>query len=184
MKKILTALFLLFLPILAIATAWQIVPQESSLTFTATQNNSPVSGQFKSFTGEINFDPNQLNSSSINIVVDMGSVTTSYKEVADTLKTPDWFDVKSFPKATFKASQFTKTADKTYQATGNLTIRDKSIPITLSFVLDKYTSTKAHVTGSTTLKRTAFAIGKGDWAKTDDVKDDVKVNFILSASKK
>ena len=184
MIRILTTLFLIFIPILANATAWQIEPKDSSLTFTATQNNSPVTGQFKSFTGDINFDPNQLSTSNVNIVIDTGSVTASYKEVGDTLKTPDWFDVKLFPQAVFKATQFKKIDDKTYQASGNLTIRDKTIPTTLSFVLDEYTPTKAHVTGTATLQRLAFGIGKGDWAKTDDVKDDVKINFILSASKK
>lgn len=183
LQIILTAFFS-FMPILAGATTWQIVPKDSSLTFTATQNNAPVSGQFKTFTGEINFDPAKLDSSSVNIVVDVGSVTASYKDVADTLKTPDWFDTKVFPKAVFKASQFTKTGDKNYQAAGNLTIRDKTVPVTLTFTLDEYSPTNAHAAGSTTLKRSAFGVGRGDWASTDTVKDDVQVNFILSVVKK
>lgn len=166
------------------ATAhWEIVPKNSSIIFTATQNGSPVSGQFKIFTGDINFDPTALSASNIQINVDITSVSTSYKDIENTLKTPEWFDAKLFPQAIFKASNFTKTGTNTYQANGTLTIRDKSIPVILNFTLDEYTQTKAHATGSTILKRTDFGIGRGEWLKTDDIKDNVKVDFTLSAKK-
>lgn len=162
---------------------WEIVPNESSITFTATQNNSPVAGQFKDFNGNINFDPTQLTASSIEISVDMASVSTSYKDIANTLKTSDWFDIKFFPKAIFKATHFTKTGDNTYLANGTLTIRDKTVPTVLNFTLEEYTQTKARATGSTLLKRTVFGIGQGEWFKTNEIKDDVKVDFTISAKK-
>lgn len=177
----------LFIPIITHAAStphWDIVPKDSSIIFTATQNGSPVAGQFKNFTGDIDFDPAVLGSSNIQITVEMTSLSTSYKEVETTLKTPEWFNTKLFPKAIFKASQFKKTGNNTYQADGTLTIRDKTIPIVLNFTLDEYTQTKAHATGGTVLKRTAFGIGTGEWSKTDEVKDDVKVDFTLSAVKK
>lgn len=175
----------LCLPLLGIGapSAWRIEPEKSNITFTATQNNAPVTGQFKSFTGSIQFDPEQLNTSHIEITVDLASVTTSYPQVADTLKTSDWFDVKLFPNAIFKASTFTKTADNTYQANGTLTLRDKTLPVTLNFKLETYSKTNATAKGSTTLKRTQFGVGKGDWAKTDEIKDDVQVNFTLTTVK-
>ncbi len=165
----------------AAAPAWKIEPAASNIKFTATQNGSPVSGEFKSFTGDINFDPSDLATSHVSIDVDLGSVSTSYGEVADTLKTPDWFNVKVFPKAVFKADHFTKTGDKTYTADGTLTIRDKSQSVTLTFTLQDYSKTKALANGSTTIKRTAFGVGQGDWAKTDAVKDEVKIDFTVSA---
>lgn len=174
----------LFIPIMSHAAPspqWDIVSKDSSIMFTATQNGSPVAGQFKNFTGDINFDPALLHSSHIEITVDMTSLSTPYKEVQTTLKTPEWFNTKLFPKAIFKANQFTKTGNNTYQANGTLTIRDKTVPITLHFTLDEYTETKAHATGGTMLKRTAFGVGTGEWSKTDEVKDDVEVNFVLSA---
>jgi polyisoprenoid-binding protein YceI len=182
----LCALMVLLMPAVGMAAspAWQIVPNESTITFTATQNNAPVSGEFKSFTGEINFDPAQLDTNNVRIAVDMESVTTSYAPVADTLKTAAWFDVKLFPQAVFKANHFTKTGDKTYQANGTLTIRDKTVPVVLNFVQQNYTKTKARVTGSTLLKRTQFGIGQGEWAKTNEVKDEVQVNFALTAVRK
>jgi len=176
---------LLWVPILSFASPpiWKIVSKDSNITFTAIQNNAPVSGQFKTFNGTIQFDPNDLKRSNVKIVVDLNSVTTAYKEVGDTLKTSSWFDVKLFPNATFSANQFEKIGTNTYQAKGTLNLRDKSLPVILTFILDEYDTTKAHVKGFTTLSRTAFGVGQGDWAKTSEIKDDVKVDFVVSGVK-
>src|SRR5271155_3612871 len=96
-KKLLFVLLLLPVFANAAAPSWKIVPNQSSITFTATQNDAPVTGSFKAFSGEINFAPDQLKASNVQIVVDMGSATASYGQVTDTLKTPDWFNVKVFP---------------------------------------------------------------------------------------
>lgn len=177
---------ILLVPIIAKAEvpAWQILPNESSITFTGIQNNSPVSGKFKKFTGEIAFDPAQLSASKVRIVIDMNSVSTSYSDFTSTLLTPDWFDVKLFPQAVFEASHFTKSAENTYEAKGTLTIRDKTVPVTLTFLVEKLSETKGRVKGSTTLKRLVFGIGQGEWESTDEVKDEVKVTFTLTAIKK
>jgi len=183
-KCIFTLLVLLPVMCIAAVPAWEIVPNESSLTFTATQNDAPVTGQFKTFTGEINFDPNQLSGNNIKIIVDVSSITDPYNQLSDTLKAPEWFNVKLFPQAVFKSNDFVKTGDKTYQSRGTLTIRDKTLPVTLTFTQEEYTQTKARIKGNTTIKRTAFGVGQGEWADTKAAKDDVQINFTVSAVKK
>lgn len=181
MKRILVLLVLSLFPLFAYATVWKIVPVESSLTFTAIQNNAPVSGKFSIFSGDIDFDPAKLDKSSVNIVVNMASVLTSYAEVGDALKSDVWFDVKLFPQAVFKASRFIKTKENTYEAQGNLTIRDKTIPVTLLFTIKDYSAKHAKVEGATVLKRRDFGVGSGEWESTDTVKDDVDVKFVINA---
>jgi polyisoprenoid-binding protein YceI len=185
LKKWLFTLLVL-LPVISIAAvpSWKIVPAESSLTFTAIQNGAPVTGTFKNFTGEINFDPAQLGESNVKIIVDMGSISDAYNQLSDTLKAPDWFNIKLFPQAVFQSSGFVKTGDKTFEAKGNLTIRDKTLPVTLVFTQEEYTPTKARMKGSTTIKRTEFGVGQGDWADTKTVKNDVKVDFVVTGVKK
>lgn len=177
---------LLFLPLISTAAtpAWEIVPDKSSLTFIATQNNAPVNGKFKVFSGDINFDPNQLNTSNATVYVDMNSVESTYEQMVQYLKTSEWFDVKDFPEATFKTTSFTKTGNDTYQVNGIMTIRGKSKPVTFSVKLGKYSATTAEATGVATIKRSDFDIGQGEWASTDQIKDEVTVNFALSAAKK
>jgi len=184
-KHKITFALLLMLPLLgeAAVPSWQILPKESQITFTATQNNSPVTGKFTSFNGDIVADPNQLDASHVRIVVDLASVSTSYSDVGDTLKTSDWFDVKMFPQAVFQASHFKKTGNNSYEADGTLTIRNKTLPVVLNFTQEEYSDQKAKIKGSTKLKRTGFGVGQGDWAKTDTVGDDVQVNFEVTAVK-
>jgi polyisoprenoid-binding protein YceI len=187
MKRILTGIIVLsaFSAAHAAPSSWEINPAESSITFTATQNNSPVSGKFKDFKADISADTNQLSSSHIHIVVNTNSVSTSYAMIGDALKTSDWLDTKKFPEAVFDADAFTQTGKNTYQAKGTLTLRGKTLPIVLNFEADTSTTKdKAVVKGSTLLKRTAFGVGQGDWSKTTEIKDDVTINFVITASKK
>ena len=163
---------------------WDMIPEQSQLTFVATQNGSPLNGKFNSFTANLNVDPNDLEHSSIDIIIDINSASLSYNEIKKTLLASDWFNVKMFPKAEFKATQFKKTGDNAYQALGTLTIRDKSLPVTLSFTSTFPDEKTGVVMGSTVLKRTAFGVGQGEWSSVDQVKDDVTVNFKVTATKK
>jgi polyisoprenoid-binding protein YceI len=168
----------------AAVPTWQIVPDKSSLTFTATQNGAPTTGTFKTFSGDISFDPTQLSASHIKVIVDLASVSDAYNTLADTLKTAPWFNTAAFPKATFVSSSITKTGDKTFSAQGNLTLRDKTMPITLNFTQEEYSPTKAVMKGTTTVKRTQFGVGQGEWADTKAVKDEVTVDFTVTATAK
>ncbi len=176
--------FLFLFPLFSFAAVpdWKILPADSTLTFTATQNGSPASGKFTQFSGDIHFDPADLKASHIRIIVNMASVTTDYADIAKTLKTADWFNIAAFPQAVFTASDFTKTGDKTYQAKGTLTIRDKTVPTVLQFTLEEFSQTKARVKGSVTLKRLSFGVGQGEWQKTDNIKDEVQVQFEVNAA--
>jgi polyisoprenoid-binding protein YceI len=185
-KKWIITLLASLIPIVSFAEvpSWQVIPTESKLSFTAIQNDAPVTGEFKTFTGKILVDPQNYKNSSIDIIVDINSLTSSYSDVTKTLITPEWFNAKLFPKAEFKATDFEKTGDKTYQAKGTLTIRDKSAPVTLTFTADQPSPDKGVVKGSTVIKRTAFGVGQGEWADTKTIKDNVKVDFIVTAVKK
>lgn len=162
---------------------WKIVPAHSSLAFIATQNGAPVKGEFKKFTGEIHFDLNQLKDSKVKITVDMSSLATSYEDLTVTLKTPDWFNQAAYPQAVFESTEISKVADKQYQAKGNLTIRNKTLPVTLNFTVTQPTQSNIMATGYTTLKRTVFGVGQGEWSSVNEVKDDVRVDFVVNATK-
>lgn len=165
-------------------TKWQIVSNESEVSFTAIQNDAPVSGKFTRFNGDINFDPEQLATSQVFVSIDTGSVSTSYQQIADTLKTEDWLNTNLFPKATFQSNKITQVGNNNYQAEGTLTIRDKSLPVKINFQLDNNSQNKSQAKGKATIKRNSFGVGQGEWSSTDEVKDDVTVNFNLSLEAK
>ncbi|MGQ3888079.1 YceI family protein [Legionella sp. CNM-1927-20] len=162
---------------------WEILPDQSSITFTAIQNNAPVSGQFKRFDGEIIADAEQYASSRININIDIASLSASYRDLITMLLSADWLDVKKFPIANFKATHFNKINKNTYTADGLLTIRNRTLPTTLTFTADKNNRDYTVVEGNTTIKRTLFGIGQGDWSDVSTVKDEVQINFRVVAQK-
>ncbi|WP_419420298.1 YceI family protein [Legionella sp. D16C41] len=163
--------------------SWKILPNQSNITFTAIQNHAPVSGQFKRFNGKIIADTEHYQASEIEINIDIASLTASYRDLVSMLLSAEWFDVKKYPTATFKANNFKKINENTYLATGELTIRDKTSPLTLTFTLEKNTQGYAIVQGYTTIKRTFFGVGQGSWAETDTINDEVKITFKIAAQK-
>jgi polyisoprenoid-binding protein YceI len=163
---------------------WEIIPDESSIRFTGTQNNSPVTGEFKSFSGTIFADPSKYQNSRVQIIVQMNSLAVNYSELASMLANSEWFNIKKFPIAEFKASKFSKIDEKTYQAMGEFIIKNKSVPTTVTFTATK--SPKNHITveGNTPIKRSAFNVGEGEWASTDVIKDEVTIHFKIVAKPK
>jgi polyisoprenoid-binding protein YceI len=167
MKKLIAFLAIFLLPTFCFAAkAWKIDSDKSALTFTAIQNNAPVTASFNVFSGKIHFNPQQLNRSQVDVVVDIHSLSS-----------------KQFPKATFKTTSISLIKDKQYKAEGNLQIRDKTLPVTVYFTLSAYSDNTAIFVGHVSLKRLLFGVGQGEWGKTDQVKDDVDVHFNVTAAK-
>lgn len=165
------------------APQWQIIREGSTISFTGTQNNAPVTAEFTSFDAKIYFDENNLKDSHVNLTVDMNSIKGSFVELTSMLKTSDWFDTSTYPTATFTSTTFTHQEGNQYQVSGELAVRDKKAPITLLIRVDQNTPTALLVKGETDIKRTMFGVGQGDWSDTKEVKDDVKVNFNLHLKK-
>ncbi|MBS0288874.1 MAG: YceI family protein [Proteobacteria bacterium] len=172
-------LFLMNCSVKAEVPKWQVVPDKSSIKFFATQNNAPVGGQFKKFTGEIAFDPKQLKDSHIKLMVDMNSVSSGFQELTDMLKTMSWFDTTKFSQAKFESQNINQKDPGTLEVKGTLTLKDKAEPIIAEVVLDESTVDHIRLHGQTILKRSAFGVGLGEWSATSEVKDEVTVKFIL-----
>ena len=177
MKKIITLLFAItFATSANAANAWKIIPQKSKIEFRAIQGKSDVSGSFTKFDGEIFFDPQQLNTSKINITINTTSIKTSFSAALEKLRESSWLAINAFPQANFKSEKFSAIDGKKYfRSEGILTIKEKSAPVILDFVLNEYSQTTAHISGKATIKRSTFGIGDADPKKADDVLDEVIV---------
>ncbi|MCA9548268.1 MAG: YceI family protein [Myxococcales bacterium] len=90
---------------------------------------APSYGQFVKVGGSLQVDGEELKALAIEI--DTASIFSANKKRDDHLKGPDFFDVKQFPKATFKATKIEKAGDKAFKVTGDMTIKGKTQSITL-----------------------------------------------------
>jgi polyisoprenoid-binding protein YceI len=151
-------------------------PQQSRLEFTGNQAGADFKGVFHQFTATVEFAPDALASSRIDVQIDLNSVDTKDKDRDATIRGKDMFDVAHQPTAHYVTKSITKTAAG-YSAQGSLTLHGvtKEVPIEFQF----QDAAQPKLTGSAKLNRLDFGVGQGDWKSTEWVADAVKVNFSL-----
>lgn len=162
--------------------AWT-VAKGSTLGFTATWSGEALQGSFTRWSADILFSPDALDRSKLTVSIDMASARTGDEQRDASLPGDDFFATAAHPKATFSATKFRKTGEGRYVADGTLDLRGVSKPLSLPFSL-KIDGDTATARGVTTLDRTAFGVGQGEWAATDQIAAKVKVSFALTAKRK
>jgi polyisoprenoid-binding protein YceI len=185
MRALLIAVSTLFVSFAAYADvpAYKLVKEESSLKFIATMNGAPLEGTFKDFTADIHFDQDKPDQSNITVEVNTGSVAVANDDVQENIKLPEWLSAGAFPKATFTCKKLSRNSQN-YSGDGELTLRGKTMPVKIEFQMEHMDDYKAIASGSVTLHRHDFDVGEGQWAKDDVVKNEVKVQFRITAEKK
>jgi cytochrome b561/polyisoprenoid-binding protein YceI len=160
---------------------WVVQPG-STLGFSSAWGGQPVSGRFDRWQADILFSPDALDRSKVTVTVDLASVNTGDQQRDAVLPSGDWFDAAAHPKAVFTASRFEKVGSDRYVAHGTLQLKGVSKPADLPFRL-KINGDQADVSGTASLDRTAFGIGQGEFASTDQIPGKVGVNVALKAKR-
>ena len=161
------------------AVAWRVAPG-SSLNFQTTWSGDAVRGRFNSWKADILFGPDALDKSRVTVTIDMTSAKTGDDQRDASLPASDWFDAAAHPKAVFTATKFEKKAEGSYVAHGALSLRGVTRPVDLPFKL-KIVGDKAQMSGETSLDRTLFGVGQGEFTATDQVPAKVTVRVQLNA---
>ncbi len=166
------------------AVSYAITPPTSKVEWTGSKVTGSHDGSFSGFTGSVDIVGGDATKSRVNIDIDATTLTTSEEKLVGHLKSPDFFDVAKFPKASFASSAITAGGDKgaSNTITGNLTLhgvtKSISFPATIAI-------TPAVVTANAT-----FSINRKDFGltypgKADDlIRDDVVIKLTISAPKK
>jgi len=174
---------------LAIAQTSTWVPDKahSSVDFAVVHMGiSNVRGHFGNIGGSIVMNDADPTKSTVNVTIDVSTVDTGVSMRDNDLKSDHFFDVAQFPTATFVSTSVAKSGNG-FTVTGNLTLHGVTKPVTLNVEgptgpapgMDK----KQHegFTATTTVSRTAFAIGAK--MPTQAVGDDIKLTMDLDLAK-
>ena len=164
----------------AAVTSWTVDKAASKIAWSTTFQGEAINGGFAGYSAQIAFDPDKLGTSHVKVSIDLASVASGDNDRDGTLKSDQFFNVASFPKAVYEASKFTKSDATHFIAHGKLSLHGVSRPLDLPFSLtikDKV----ADMSGAIDLDRTAFSVGSGDYAKTDAIPAVVKVNITVKA---
>jgi polyisoprenoid-binding protein YceI len=161
----------------AAAASYTSDAQQSRLEFVGVQAGAEFKGVFQKFTANVDFAPEALAGSRIDVQIDMNSVDSKDKDRDSTIRGKDVFDVAHNPTAHYVTKSITKTAAG-FSAVGALTLRGvtKDVPIEFQFTPQ---AAGAKLSGSAKLNRLDFGVGQGDWKSTETVGDAVKINFSL-----
>jgi polyisoprenoid-binding protein YceI len=169
----------------AAAVSLPISPDNSKIEFTGSKVTGSHEGGFTKFSGSIDLVNDKPEESKVNVDIETASIYANVDQLTNHLKTPDFFDVEKFPKATFSSTKIVHDANEpadAYTITGNFDLHGvkKAItfPATIQFGPDDVT-----VKSEFTINRKDFGImyaGKAD----DLVRDGVVIRLDIKAPKK
>jgi len=145
---------------------------------------STMLGRFDTSNGKLTLD-RAAKSGSVDITIETASLSTGMQKRDDHLRSPDFFNVKEFPKMTFKSTVMKFKGDVPATVEGNLTLLGVTRPVTLTITAFKcgdHPMSKKAMCGadaSAQIKRSDFGMKYGLPA----VGDDLKLTFEVEAYK-
>lgn len=162
--------------------AWVIDHATSTLGFTITYTGNAVEGTIGSWTGDVVFDPEDLNNASATITIDMASITLGDATLQAQSAGGDGFDLANHATASYQANDFDRADDGSFIANGTLTLRGVTVDVPLTFTFDDADGV-ATVSGRATLNRLDFGIGAVGAANESWILYGVDVTFKLIATR-
>jgi polyisoprenoid-binding protein YceI len=93
---------------------------------------SNVKGEFDKVSGTVTIDDANPAASSINVTIDVASISTREPQRDAHLKSPDFFDVEKYPALTFVSKEVVKSGDSSFEVVGDLTIHGVTKTIDLN----------------------------------------------------
>lgn len=91
-----------------------------------------LGGHFTKFDATAESDKDDFTDAKISFEADVDSISTGNAHRDGHLKSDDFFNAATYPKIKFVSTDFKKIDNENYKLSGNLTIRDKSLPVTLN----------------------------------------------------
>lgn len=164
--------------------ALPINPANSTVLFVGSKVTGQHEGGFKVFSGTVDLVNGKPEESSVSVDIDASSIFANDPKLTDHLKTPDFFDVAKFPKATFKSTKITTgaIADNSHTVTGDLELHG----VTKSIVFPA----KIDVADDSVTVKAGFSINRKDFGlvyagKADDlIRDNVVIMLDVKAPRK
>lgn len=184
-KSLLASLLLAGAASPALAETYVIDPGHTQVRFGYSHFGlSDIVGIFSGITGEVVYDPAKPEASSVKATIPIADVHTGVAKMDEHLRAADFFDVASFPTASFTSSKVEAVGEGKLKVTGELKVRDISREVVLDVSLN---AMKPHpmtqrasigFNATTDLKRTELGVGK----YAPNVSDEVSIEITVEAS--
>jgi len=155
------------------------ITDESTISWVGSKVTGRHDGGFNQFDGSITLVNGNPVGSSVNLNIDATSIWADNERLTGHLKSADFFEVETYPEASFESTDISENPEGGYTVTGNLTLH--GVTKSISFPADIEVAEDAiKANAEFAVKRFDFGIAfKG---KADDlIRDEVVVKFDLKA---
>ena len=155
----------------------------SKVQWTGSKVTGKHDGSFGAFKGTVDVVDGVPEKSKVDVSIDADSITSDIERLTGHLKSPDFFDTKANPKATFVSKEIKKGGDNgaTHTVTGDLTIKGITKTVTFPAAIG--------VGGDAASVDAEFAINRRDFSlnypgkPNDLIRDDVVIKLTIRAKK-
>ncbi len=143
---------------------WTIDTVHSLVEFAALHNTiAYVKGRFRTFSGTINVDEQDLLKSTVELTIDATSVESqAVQGREDLINGADMLDTASHPQITFKSKSIQQHGTNEFVVDGDLTLRGVTrqvqVPLTFNGIVTTRMGQAAGFSGNLTLKLSDFAV--------------------------
>jgi len=161
------------------AETWRSIQDQSTLEFMVDYEGAAAPGRFDRFEVLLSVDPATGKPGDLQVSVDTTSAGMGSTDIDDAVAAPEWFDSRSFPRASFRSDNIQEHEDLGYAAEGVVSIKGVDRPLTVPFHW-RTESDEAEMTGSVILSRLDFGIGTGEWASGSPIGTQVEVRFTVT----
>lgn len=166
-------------------TTYQLDPMHCSAGFRVRHFTiAYTTGEFGEVNGLLVYDPNNVESSSVQAEISVASITTGNEKRDEHLKSGDFFDVENHPVMKFRSTSV-KPSSKGLVVVGELTIRDQTKSVELAFdgptdeVKDTWGNWRAGAQATTVVNRSDFGISMNQELETGGVMISEEVEITL-----
>lgn len=154
---------------------------------------STAKGEFKKFDATLESSADDFSDAKITFEAESNSISTGQEQRDGHLQSDDFFNAAAYPKVTFVSTGIKKVDAQNFKLSGNLTMRDKTLPITLDVVhggtvknpFSGLTSAGFELQGKVSRKEYGLkwnaATEAGGMVVADDVHLDIAVEMVKQA---
>jgi polyisoprenoid-binding protein YceI len=166
---------------------WTIDPNHSLIEFAARHFDiAHVKGRFRSFSGKVEVDQQDILKSRVELTIDATSVESgAVQGREDLIKGEEMLEVQQYPTITFRSTRIEPAADGRFLVTGDLTMhgatRQVQIPVEFGGFAQTRMGPRAGFSGVLTLSRRDFGLAferefePGRAVVSDEVKVELQI---------
>ncbi len=143
-------------------------------------------GRFTGLDATLDFDPENIENSTLEVIIDMSSLDVNLPEFEEELRGDNWLDVETYPQAMYRTTSFVEsTGENSFVFAGDLTFHGVTAPVNLEITFHgggRNFLTRSYTLGfsaNATFQRSEFGVDRfTSFGIGDEIELEIHVEFM------